>query len=147
VGENLFTYHNDWRNMGLTLFWNFKDRLFQIDANFGFTAAVLEMLVYSNHEMIGILPALPGKWSAGSVQGVLTRTGAEVSIEWDMLAKRIDVTLVARRGRELTLRLPGKIAEVSCPTGCAVADSPLGANCRRVTVGQNEPVRLTVTLR
>ena len=104
VGPNLFTYHNDWRNMGLTLFWNFKDRLFQIDANFGMTAAVLEMLVYSNRDIIGILPALPAKWQKGSVRGMLCRGGAEIDLTWDMGSSRITVGLRAKATRTPSLR-------------------------------------------
>ncbi len=147
VGDNLFTYHNDWRHMGLTLFWNFKDRLFQIDANFGMTAAVLEMLVYSNREIIGILPALPAKWPTGSVRGVLCRSGAEVAIEWNMPERRVEVELTAKHSREFTLRLPSEILDATCPAGPAPAASPLGANCRRVTLNEGESAKLCVTLR
>jgi alpha-L-fucosidase 2 len=147
VGDNLFTYHNDWRNMGLTLFWNFKDRIFQIDANFGFTAAVLEMLVYSNREIIGILPALPEKWATGSIEGVLCRSGAEVSIDWDMSEKRVDVELIARRSGEFTLRFPCDILKAASPTGQAMTVSALGANCCCIELNQGESATLRVRLR
>ena len=132
--------------MGLTVFWNFKDRIFQIDANFGLTAAVLEMLVYSNRDTIGILPALPGKWDRGGIAGVLTRCGAEVDIDWDMPEGRITVKLTAKRTRTCTLRFPGAVASVVSPSGAQITPSPLGANCRRVTLQAGETMVLEVKI-
>ena len=146
TGINLFTYHNDWRNMGLTVFWNFKDRLFQIDANFGLTAAVLEMLVYSNRDVIGILPALPAKWERGAVSGILCRGGVEVDIDWDMPEGRITLKLTAKRTRTCTLRFPGAVASVVSPSGAQITPSPLGANCRCVAVQAGETMVLDVKI-
>jgi alpha-L-fucosidase 2 len=112
VGPNLFTYHNDWRDQGLTLHWNFMDRIFQIDANFGITAAILEMLLFSNRELISILPACPNKWIKGSIKGIMARGGIKVDIVWYFVKNTLLATFLSKISQEKLIRLPKSIKMV-----------------------------------
>ena len=57
---------------------------FQIDGNFGVTAAIAHMLVEeSDAEEVHLLPCLPPSWKAGRVKGLRLPGGRQVSFAWE----------------------------------------------------------------
>lgn len=55
---------------------------FQIDGNFGATAAIIEMLVQANGKDIYLLPALPKRWPNGEIKGIAIPGGAFIDLKW-----------------------------------------------------------------
>jgi len=112
VGPNLFTYHNDWRQMGLSSGWG-GEPPFQIDANFGMTAAVFEMLVFSKPGLIKLLPARPARWESGNVSGLCCRGGVRVdTMAWNASAGTFSATLTSKTDQVVCVRVPGFVEDV-----------------------------------
>lgn len=91
---NLFTCHNE-------------GELFQMDANLGFSAAILEMLVFSQSGYIELLPALPQGLSKGAAYGILCRGRITLTeLQWDMDRKSVSVTVLSDTDQQIRLKLP-----------------------------------------
>lgn len=147
VGTNLLTYHNDWRGQGLTLGGG-PGHIppFQIDANFGLSAAILEMLVFSAPGMIKLLPALPKCWKKGRAEGIACRGGVIVDLQWDMDTKNLRATLRAKEDLQLTLKLPENPTEIDSEPAIKITESPIGKSYQVISLPANQPVRLEISL-
>lgn len=68
---------------------------FQIDGNFGFAAAIVEMLIQGDENRIELLPALPKAFNNGYVKGIRARGGYCLDISWkNGRVKSIRITAV-----------------------------------------------------
>ncbi len=102
---------------------------FQIDANFGYTAGVAEMLLQSHlrgddgRREIDLLPALPESWPSGEVTGLRARDGFIVDQKWEN-GRLVSAQITSRLGRPVRVRYRGKTADCDLPVGASRAYTP-----------------------
>lgn len=88
---------------------------FQIDGNFGFAAAIMEMLMQSEEERIWLLPALPKEWKDGSIKGIRAKGGFTLSIKWENHSLKY-VEVVADKPSKICLQYAQKEKELNFET-------------------------------
>lgn len=86
---------------------------FQMDANFGTTAGIAEMLIQSQSGAIRLLPALPSEWKNGEVKGLCARGGFVVDMKWES-GELVTIRVFSKKGGKCKLEYNGK--EISFET-------------------------------
>jgi alpha-L-fucosidase 2 len=83
---------------------------FQIDGNFGATAALAEMLLQSHTDTIDLLPALPTApaYQSGRFYGLRARGGITVDAVWAN-GRITSCTLLSEHDTSVKLRVDGEI--------------------------------------
>jgi alpha-L-fucosidase 2 len=89
---------------------------FQIDGNFGGTAAIAEMLLQSQNDGIDLLPALPVQWSEGSMHGLRARGACTVNLDWKE-GKLTKVSIHSDKGGIFTIRYQSIVKQVKVAAG------------------------------
>ncbi len=81
---------------------------FQIDGNFGATAAIAEMLLQSHQNQLDLLPCLPDQWPKGSVEGLRARGGFTVSLFWER-GSGLTAIITADHAAEIPVRFRDEV--------------------------------------
>ncbi|KAL4063679.1 glycoside hydrolase family 95 protein, partial [Scleroderma citrinum] len=110
------------RNFAHNLFslYTYGSTIFQIDANFGYPAAVLNALIQAPDVArmdipleVTLLPALPLNWSSGSIEGARIRGGITADLAWKdgkpIMARFIVDNDIAGRARDIRVKYAGRL--------------------------------------
>ncbi|MFG2791901.1 glycoside hydrolase N-terminal domain-containing protein [Streptomyces sp. NPDC048419] len=92
---------------------------FQIDGNYGFMAAVTEMVLQSHTGTLHLLPALPAQWPDGRATDLRCRGGLAVDFSW---GDGVPTTVAVRRlagdaGEQVRIRHHDRATEIHLPVG------------------------------
>ncbi|RKL67117.1 alpha-L-fucosidase [Salipaludibacillus neizhouensis] len=101
IHSSLVTSHNPGREV------------YNVDANCSLPTLVMEMLVYTYPGVVELLPALPEEIARGSITGILGRGQVKVeNLEWDLLNKKVSISLLSGKDQEIELCLRQGISKV-----------------------------------
>ncbi|CAE6411034.1 unnamed protein product [Rhizoctonia solani] len=104
------------------------DPTFQIDANMGYSAAVMNALIQapdtsslSDTLRVTLLPALPAAWKSGSIKGARIRGGMSLNLGWSngkVTSANFSVDHTVRHERHVEVWYDGKlVGEFSAASG------------------------------
>jgi len=89
---------------------------FQIDGNFGGSAAIAEMLLQSHDGSVTFLPALPRAWREGSASGLCARGGFVVDLAW-RAGRLTRARLRSSRGERCEARYAERVVQFETAPG------------------------------
>lgn len=89
---------------------------FQIDGNFGATAAIAEMLLQSHAGEINLLPCLPKAINTGRVKGLVARGGYVIDLEWKD-GQLTEATIMSRSDSSFKLRYGNTVRTIKLGKG------------------------------
>jgi alpha-L-fucosidase 2 len=98
------------------------DRIFQIDANFGITSVIAEMLIQSHRTnndgkvIIELLPAIPNDWASGSSKGLCARGGFEVDMKWEK-GDIVSAAISSKNGGSCDVWFKGSVVALTLKPG------------------------------
>lgn len=105
---------------------------FQIDGNYGFTAAIVEMVLQSHRGELHAAPAIPASWPRGAVTGLHAHGGWGVDVEWDEGAVRVVVRERTGVARDVVVRVGTERRTLALPAdGAATLTFVRGASSGR----------------
>jgi len=120
-------------NIHENLFGAHPPELFQIDANFGFTAAISELLIQEIGGVVRILPTLPDAMPQGTLTGVQIHGGHIVSFGWRD-CQIVWLEIFAARDDVLTLAIKGGSG--------ACEEASISCESKRISLRKGETYRL-----
>lgn len=86
---------------------------FQIDGNFGGTAAIAEMLIQSHAGFIELLPAIPDSWkTSGEVKGLRARGNYTVNMRWKA-GLITDYRIISVQKRTIKVKINGILKQIT----------------------------------
>ena len=115
-GDTCLPYLSGLINGTFLNMFNGGGKIFQIDGNLGYTAAVTEMLIQSHEGEIELLPALPKAWNSGSFKGLCARGGYVVDVSWEG-GKIITAYITSQKGGSCKVRFGAKTVELKLNAG------------------------------
>ena len=103
------------------------------------------MLVASEPGKIKLLPALPAKFSTGSIEGVLCRGQVEIlSLSWDK--QKIKVRLKSGKEQKLVLAMPSEIKSIVLENGIGQIDDGENRNERVISLTKDSVVIFNIEI-
>ncbi len=144
IGKNFFTYHNDLRKQGVceVRAEDLSDKIFQIDANMGFTSAVLEMIVFSKPGSIHLLPGIPSQFDSGKAQGILCRGGILLDLEWS--PKSLVFTIRSQSAKTIQIHYPKGCLSIELVNEAGKLEILSVEGYSELTVEKEVPVDVTI---